>query len=203
MSVQEMVLENRGKSAFVTNRTLGAVGMIFSPMMFLALFFYVPQPEQPNPFQLWASLGGVLYIIGALAAATAVRNLRVTGRGRGAAVLYVVQMVGLFLAMGCDVIEYAAPQLRDTWLFSVTDLAYPFSHILMIVVGAAIVRAGVWGGWRRIPAFLVGFAVPVFIGLSIAFGRENTIFVFPLMVTAGFFLLGLAVFTTRQNSEQN
>src|SRR5215203_3391187 len=201
MSVQEMVLENSGKGVLPTNRVLGTLGMILSPMMFLALFFYSPQPEQPNPHQFWASLGGVLYIIGALAAATAVRRLRATGSRRGAVVLYVVQMSGLFLAMGCDVIEYAAPQLRETWLFSVTDLAYPFSHLLMIIVGVAIVRAGVWRGWRRIPAFLVGFALPSFIGLSIAFGRENAMFIFPLMVTAGFFTLGLAVFTSKTNSE--
>ena len=202
MSVQEMVLENSGKGVLPTNRVLGTLGMILSPMMFPALFFYSPQPDQPNPFQFWASLGGVLYIIGALAGATAVRSLRVTGTGRGAAVLYIVQMVGLFLAMGCDALEYAAPQLRETWLFSVTDLAYPFSHLLMIIVAVAIVRARIWRGWRRIPAFLVGFALPTFIGLSIAFGREKAMFIFPLMTTAGFFTLGLAVFTTKTNAEQ-
>jgi hypothetical protein len=110
-------------------------------------------------------------------------------------------MVGLFLAMGFDVLEYAAPQLRETWLFFITDMAYPFSHLLMIIVAVAIFRAGVWRGWRRIPAFLVGFALPTFIGLSIAFGRENAGFIFPLMVTTGFFTLGLAVFTTKTNAE--
>ena len=203
MSVQEMVLQDSGSGALPTNRILGVVGMILSPMLFLASFFYAPQLDQPNPLQFWANLGGFLYLLGAIASATAVRNLRVTGTGRGAAVLYIVQMIGLFLAMGFDVLEYAAPPLRETWLFFITDMAYPFSHLLMIIVGVAIVRAGVWRGWRRIPAFLVGLALPSFIGLSLAFGRENTGFIFPLMVTAGFFTLGLAVFTTKTNSEQN
>jgi hypothetical protein len=69
----------------------------------------------------------------------------------------------------------------------------------MIVVAVAVVRAKVWRGWRRIPAFLVGLALPSFVALSIAFGRVNGSFIFPLMVTTGFFMLGLAVLTTKTN----
>src|SRR5215213_5820047 len=187
MSVQEMVLPDNNKF-LISNRTLGAVGMIFSPMLFLASLFY-GEMDQPSPYPLLAGLGGILYLLGAAAAATAMRNMRVTGKGRGAAILYVVQMVGLFLAMWFDVLENTVPHLRDTWYFFVTDMAYPFSHVLMIIVGAAVVRAGVWRGWRRVPAFLVGLALPSFIALSIAFGRANGGFIFPLMVTTGFFTL--------------
>ena len=201
MSVREMVLQNSGKGSFITNRALGAVGMILSPMLFFASFFFAPQFDQPSPYPLMACLGGVLYLLGAMASATAMRRLRVTGSGTGAKILYVVQMIGLFLAMWFDVLENAAPQLRETRLFFITDMAYPFSHILMIIVGIAVIRAGVWRGWRRVPAFLVGLALPSFIGLSIVFGRENGSFIFPLFVTVGFFTLGLAVFTTRTNLE--
>lgn len=197
MSVQEMVLQNSGSGKLESNRALGAVAMILSPMLFVASFFYAAEYGQPNPRQIWASLGGVLYILGAMITATAVRKLRATGGGKGAAILYFVQMTGLLLAMCFDILEYAAPQLRETLVFFITDMAYPFSHLLMIVVGVAIVRAKVWRGWRRVPAFLVGFALPSFIVLSLVFGRENAGFIFPLMVTTGFFLLGLAVFTTK------
>jgi hypothetical protein len=199
MSVQEMVLPDNNKF-FISNRTLGAVGMIFSPMLFLASLFY-GEMDKPSPYPLIAGLGGILYLLGAVAAATAMRNMRITGKGKGAAILYVVQMVGLFLAMWFDVLENTVPHLRSTWYFFIADMAYPFSHVLMIIVGAAVVRAGVWRGWRRIPAFLVGLALPSFIALSIAFGRANGGFIFPLMVTIGFFTLGLAVFTTRTNSK--
>jgi hypothetical protein len=197
-----MILRNNRESFLITNRALGAVGMILSPMLYIAWFFHAPNFDEPSPFPFFASLGGILYLIGAAASATAMRNLRATGSGRGAGVLYAVQMIGLFLAMCFDVLEYAAPHLRETTLFFITDMAYPFSHILMIVVGIAVVRAGVWRGWRRIPAFLVGLALPLFFGASALFGRENGGFIFPLSVTVGFFLLGAAVVAAaKTNSE--
>ena len=202
MSAQEMVLPNNNRF-FISNRTLGVAGMILSPALFFASFFFAPQFDQPSPYPLIAGLGGVLYLLGAMASATAMRNLRVTGNGTGAKILYVVQMIGLFLAMWFDVLENTVPHLRQTWYFFIADLAYPFSHVLMIIVGIAVVRAKVWRGWRRIPAFLVGLALPSFIALSVAFGRENGSFIFPLFVTVGFFTLGLAVFTTKNEREED
>lgn len=201
MSVQEMILQNSHDRSITTTRTLGAVGMILSPMLLFASFFFANE-SSPRPVSdaLLAALGGVLYLLGATASATALRRIRATGSGKGALVLYVVQLTGLLLAMCFDVLENAAPQLRETSLYFITDMAYPFSHMLMNIVGITIVRAGVWRGWRRIPAFLVGLALPSFIALSAAVGRENAGFIFPLMVTLGFFTLGLAVFTTKQNT---
>jgi hypothetical protein len=201
MSVQQMVLQDSRKQTFITNRTLGAVGMILSPMLVFGWLFHAPQPDQPPAYPFWASLGGFLYLLGATASATAMRNLRVTGSGTGAKVLYVVQAVGLFLAMWFDILGYAAPLLRETTLFFITDMAYPFSHMLMNIVGIAIIRGGEWRGWRRIPAFLVGLALPSFFGLMAIVGHEKAGFIFPLMVTTGFFTLGLAVFTTKSDKE--
>lgn len=178
---------------------LGVIGMIFSPMLFFALFFFTPQFDEPSAHPFLAGLSGVLYLAGAMASATAMRNLRVTGNGNGAKILYIVQMIGLCLAMCCDILENAAPQLRETTIFFITDMAYPFSHLLMIIVAIAVVRAGVWRGWRRVPAFLVGLVLPLFFGLSAIASRENSLFIFPLFVTTGFFLLGFAVFTTRRS----
>jgi hypothetical protein len=196
-----MILQNNRESLLITNRTLGAIGIILSPMLFLASFFHAANFDQLSPYPFVTSLGGILYLLGAAASATAMRNLRVTGSGRGAGVLYAVQMIGLFLAMGFDVFQYVAPHLRGTGIFFITDMAYPFSHVLMIIVGVAVVRAGVWRGWRKIPAFLVGLALPLFFAASAIFGRANGSFLFPLFVTVGFFLLGCAVVTTETNSE--
>lgn len=202
MAIREISLPN-AQSFPVSNQILAVIGMIFSPMLAFAMFFYSTDFSQPNPKQVFASLCGVLYLLGAMATATAMRNLRVTENGKGAAILYFVQMLGLFLAMWCDALEYAAPRLKDTWIFFITDMAYPFSHLLMIVVGVAVVRAGVWRGWKRIPAFLIGFGLPLFIILGAIFGRGTFDFTFPLFTTAGFFLLGLAVFTTKtENSKK-
>ena len=200
MSVQEISLpaSSNKLSTTATHRRLGIIGMICAPGLYFASYFYSQNLDQPNPNQIFVSFLGVLYLCGALASAIAMRQMRVTGNGFGAKVLFAVQIVGLFFAMMFDVIEYAAPSLKQTWLFFVTDMAYPFSHVLMIVVGIAIVRAGVWSGWRRVPAFLIGFALPLFFAASAAFGRENTGLIFIGSVTFGFFALGLSVFNVNQ-----
>ena len=203
MSVQEIILQNSAGNLPATNRALGAAAMVLSPMLLIASFFRPADFNAPNENQVFASLGGVFYLLGAMAGATGARNLRVTGKSFGAAILYFVQIAGLFLAMWCDALEYAAPDLKETWIFFVTDMAYPFSHLLMLVVGIAIVRAGVWRGWRRIPAFAVGLALPSFIALSAAAGRENAGFIFPLFVTIGFFSFGLAIFTWKAYATEN
>jgi hypothetical protein len=201
MSVQEISLpasSNKLATTAIAHRRFGIIGMICAPGLYFASFFYSQHFDQPNPNQIYASFLGALYLCGALASATAMRQMRVTGNGLGAKVLFGVQIVGLFLAMMFDVIEYGAPSLKQNWLFFVTDMAYPFSHVLMIVVGIEIIRAGVWSGWRRVPAFLIGFALPLFFAASAAFGRENTGWMFIGLVTFGFFTLGLSVFNAKQ-----
>ena len=199
MSVNEINLPITHENSAVNHRLLGTIGMICAPGLYFASFFYSQNYDEPNPQQVYASLSGVIYLCGAAASATAMRRLRVTGNGIGAAFLFAVQIAGLALAMMYDILEYAAPHLKQSWLFSVTDMAYPFSHLLMIIVGAAIVRAGVWRGWRRIPAFLCGLALPLFFASSALFGRENVGFVFIASVTPGFFLLGCAVRAAEEN----
>ena len=197
MSMQQIVLKNQSQNILSINRMLGVVAMVSSPLLYLGIVFFAPDSAGANPSKIFAMLGGISYLAGAMAGATAMRNLRVTGSGTSAKILYVVQMIGLFLAMCFDVIENAAPNLRETWAGFITDMAYPFSHLLMIVVGIAIVRAKIWRGWRTIPAFLAGLGLPLFIILSLFVGRENAFYTFPLLTIAGFFGLGLAVYLTK------
>ena len=102
------------------------------------------------------------------------------------------------LAMGFDVLQYAVPHWRGASIvFLFTDIAYPFSHVLMVIVGVAIWRARVWSGWRLLPAFLVGFALPSFFTAMALIGRDRGGWFFFIGVTAGWFLLGLSVMTWR------
>jgi hypothetical protein len=198
MSVSEAAMPMKMKKAAVNYRALGIVGMICAPALSFGSFFHSQPADSPNPYQIFASLGGLLYLSGATASAIAMRRLRVTGNGTGAGVLFVVQVVGLLLAMMFDVFEYAAPQIKETTVFFITDMAYPFSHILMVIVGIVVVKASVWRGWRCVPAFLIGAALPLFLAASAAFGRENTGWIFIGLVTLGFFALGMSIAVTGQ-----
>jgi ABC-type Na+ efflux pump permease subunit len=175
--------------------------MISAPALYLGSFFHSPNFDEPKTNQLFSSIFGVLYLSGAMASAMAMRRLRVTGHGRGAAILFAVQIVGLFLAMWFDILEYAAPHLKESTLFFITDMAYPFSHVLMIIVGIAVWKTGRWRGWRVTPPFLCGLALPVFFASSALFGRENSGWIFIGGVTLGFFLLGYAIKTTEYVSQ--
>jgi hypothetical protein len=170
-------------------------------MLYLASTFYSQNPDASNPYQVIASACGVLYIFGIMAIVVGMRQLRVTGRGTGSLILFAVQLTGLFLALMCNILESAAPNMKQTSIFFVTDMAYPFSHLLMNIVGIAVIWAGAWRGWRRIPAFLCGLALPLFFALIPIVGRERGGIVFPIMVTAGFFLLGYAVRSTEQKAK--
>lgn len=197
MAANELTLPAVSDGPFISNRALGILGMLFAPCLYLGWFFHAPVPDAPKEHPLMASLFGLLYLSGALASAVALRRTRVTGNGKGAAILFVVQAVGLVLAMGFDVLEYTVPHIRSTSvLFIITDIAYPFSHVLMIIVGIAIWRAKIWSGWRLLPAFLVGFALPSFFTAMAFIGRDNGGWFFIGGVTVGWFLLGLSVLTS-------
>ena len=196
MSVNELNLPVLQTHSINTIRILGIIGMIFAPALYIGWFFH-GAPDGSKANQLFASIFGVLYLSGAMASAIAMRQMRVTGNGIGAAILLALQITGLFLAMGFDILEFAAPQLRGSEIFFITDLAYPFSHVLMTIVGIAVWKTRVWSGWRVIPAFLCGLALPLFFAASAVFGRENSGWIFIGGVTLGFFLLGLAVKTSK------
>lgn len=197
MAINELNLSVRSESSINTYRLLGIIGMVGAPALYLSSLFQPANYGEPNPNQIFASAFGLLYLCGAMANAIAMRRLRVTGNGIGGAILFTVQIIGLFLAMWCDILEYAAPHLKESTVFFITDMAYPFSHVLMIVVGVAVWKTGVWRGWRTIPAFLCGFSLPSFFAASAIIGRENVGPVFIIGVTLGFLLLGCAVKTTK------
>lgn len=176
-------------------RRLALWAMLASPGLLVGGLLRGPDPEAAG---IAPNLCGMIYLSGVLATAVSLRLLGATGKGRGASLLLGLQTTVLLLAMGFDVIEYTAPQLQDTTVYFVTDMAYPLSHLLMIVVGIAILRARVLTGWRRFPAFMCGFALPAFIACAASAGREAGGPVFLTGVTGGFFLLGLAIFTLRR-----
>jgi tryptophan-rich sensory protein len=197
MSVNELNLTVNPANSININRVLGVIGMLFAPALYIGWFFHSDNFDDPKANQLFSSIFGVLYLTGAIASAIAMRRLRATGSGIGAAILFCVQVIGLFLAMWFDILEYAAPNLRESTIFFITDIAYPFSHVLMIIVGFAVWKTGVWNGWRLIPPFLCGFALPLFMASSALFGRENSGWIFIGGVTLGFLLLGYAVKNTK------
>jgi hypothetical protein len=147
-----------------------------------------PSPARDN-------LLGLVYLVGFAASAIGLRRLRATGRGRGAAALFAVQAVGLTLAACQQLQDLTGTRPLGDAFYGACDVAWPLSHMLMLVVFAAVWRAGVWTGWRRWTPLACGLVLPAMFAAVAVAGRGAMGFVFPPGTAAAFFALGLAVFT--------
>lgn len=178
-------------------RALGALGMVAAPAFFVQWiadgpFAAAAAPQGPD---LRRSLFDLLYLAGFMASAVALRRLRATGSGRGAAVLFAVQMLGLALAATQDLQDLAGVRPLGGAFYAASDVAWPLSHVLMLVVFAAVWRARVWTGWRRWVPLACGLVLPTMLAAAAIGGRVAMGFVFCPGTAASFLALGLAVFT--------
>jgi hypothetical protein len=110
--------------------------MIGAPMLFLSIILaklgYVPEMGRGD------GVLSVLYIGGWMCTALGLRKLRVTGQGNLGAAVSIIQILALTLALVWSLLIALNPQVdRNTLLFRVTDVAWPFSHAYMLVVGIA------------------------------------------------------------------
>src|SRR5690348_13239859 len=96
MSQLRQALRDRATRTRPTLVTLGIAGMTGAPMIGLALvltrFGYIKNEGQAD------GVLSAIYMGGFLSTATALRLLRVTGRGKTGAVISYIQIVGLLLA---------------------------------------------------------------------------------------------------------
>ncbi len=176
----------------ITPRRLGTLGMAGAPFLFLEGAVHGFNMTQPTP------LGGFLelfYLGGWMASIFGLGMLQATGRGKGGKVVLGLQMLGLTLATIFSVFNIVLPDLNpDSLLYIITDMAWPFSHILMLVVGVAVLRAQRLSGWTRFAPLACGLAIPLLITAAIIGGREGMI-VFGPYTWVAFTLLGYAVRT--------
>jgi hypothetical protein len=148
-----------------------------------------------SEMDVWTGLGGVVYMLGALASVVGLRRLRATGDGQFAARLFWAQVVLL-----CTAIFWSAgyavglPVPMGTLLWRITDASWPLSHLSMLLLGAGMIRAGQVHGWRRFPALACGGALPMFFALT-PLGVPRTVASagFGILTMLGFLGLGYVV----------
>lgn len=179
----------------LTGKILGVVAMIGAPMLLIE-FLVGPNDSaavKTSRDQLF-SLIGVMYMTGWIAGAIGMRRLRATGSGLGATVVFVVQMIMLFLAWSFSVMEaFGYSSGNGGVLFAITDAGYPLSHLFMLVVGIMLLRAKVWSGIARLAPFLVGMALPVFFALSGFAGVRLPGIAFGITAALGLGIIGFKV----------
>jgi hypothetical protein len=192
MVTERIELPAAAQNTSLSPSLLGTIGMVGAPMLFLSFFVYT---LGDGAGAYLASVLGMLYLIGWGASATGMRRLRVTGAGAPGKVVFVVQLIGLSLALVFNAMEIMRAN-TDTLFFRVTDLAWPASPIFMLVVGALVLMKRVWRGWRSWTPILCGLALPVFFAAHPLLGGEVSNLIFGLLTAVTFLLLGYAVRTS-------
>lgn len=177
------------RTAPAAHRVLGLLGMLGAPATII--FTWAP----PAKTDLTANLLMTAYLAGWACSVVGMRRLRATGSGTGARVLFAIQLLGLSLA-ACQQLQdqTSSRPLGDAFYFA-SDMAWPFSHVFMLVIFAAVWRARVWTGWRRWVPLACGLALPVTLAAA-ALKVPNPGIVFGLGTALSFGALGLAVLTS-------
>lgn len=193
MAVEQMSLPLSKQGAGVSARVLGTLGMIAAPMLFLEGMLYTLGYAEGQSAR-FIPLLGIIYLAGWACSLAGMRRLGATGHGTLAKAIFILQIVGLSLAVLFNVQEMTGAS-RDTLFFRVTDMAWPASHVFMLVTGVFVLKNKVWRGWRVAAPFVCGLALPVFFAASAIIGRGIAGYVFGMLTIVAFMWLGYAVRT--------
>jgi len=180
------------------HRLLGMLGMIGGPMLLasivLAKLGYIQYLSRAD------SALGLAYIGGWICSALGLRRLGVLGTGKSGKVLFLAQLAGLLLAALWCIVLLVAPGANtgNNPLSRVADMAWPLSHLYMLVIGVAVLKAGVWTGWRRFVPLVCGFALITALGVGEFAGRRAMELTFGVYTAIAWMLLGYAVRTGEQ-----
>lgn len=184
-------------NVFTHTKLLGIIAMIASPMMLVEFILRYTVGLPGGEFGKFEAVLGLVYLLGFLSSALGLRLLRVTGRGTTGGVLFSIQVVGVLLAAGQNILQLSGhPDLKST-LFQIGDVAWPLSHVFLLVIGAAVLMAKVWAGWQRFVPLLCGLALPLAMGLGTFGGEKAFGLAFAVFTTTFFGLLGYAIATAR------
>jgi hypothetical protein len=82
---------------------------------------------------------------------------------------------------------------QSTLFYHITDIAWPFSHAFMLVVGITVLVARVLPGWQRVAPLLCGLVLPLSFIAAILAGDLALRVTFAVGTAVTFALLGWSV----------
>lgn len=176
-------------------KLLGGIALIGAPMLLLSFLLGATDSDKPKTItdQL-ISITGVLYMIGWIAGAIGMRELRLIGQGIGSKVVFVVQVALLGMGLIFSVMETMGySTVNGGLVFKITDVGYPLGHLWMIVVGITVLLAKTWSGPSKFAPLLVGVALPVSVLLGIRTGSGVGLILFGIMTMVGFGIIGFTL----------
>lgn len=174
-------------------RLLGFVAMLCAPaILIIGILNGFQRTENPqvDPYLY------LIFAVGWFCGMVGLRQLHATGNSIFGRVVAILPLVTLPLAMMQSVFDLTSFDTSSP-LYMVSDVAWPLSMLLTLIVGVTALFAGTLKGWRRFVPFFCGLGLPMAILLSLVFGDQGTQLSFPIHTALGWFLIGLVVFAAK------
>jgi hypothetical protein len=149
----------------MNNRVLGTIGMICAPAMLVGGLLQVQQENAPIE-----GIASMVFMLGWISSNTGMWRIRATGTGKWGRGVLLIQLVGLVLAFAFGFFEATGLLGRESFVFNVTDAAWPLSMLWMIVVGITAIVAKRLSGWQRFVPLLCPLWLLIAMVISMAFG---------------------------------
>lgn len=173
-------------------RPLGLTAALLAPALLVGALLDGFSRNQGAPNDLSPYLY-LLFAVGWFCSMVGLRSLRATGQRRFGRVVATLPLVTLPLAMLQSVFDLAGLG-RSSPLYLVSDLAWPLSMLLTLIVGVTVLVAGTLKGWGRFVPLFCGLGLPVALLLGALFGESALFWSFPLHTALGWALLGYVVY---------
>lgn len=175
-------------------RSLGLAGMVCAPGMLVDAIVRYAAGDAGEGVITSSSIVGLFYLFGWAVSMIGFRRLRLTGDGVASRIVFWLQMVGLVLAAGQQMMELTkAPSLLHSRFFGICDMAWPLSHLLMVVVGGMVLATGRVHSFARFASLGCGLALPATAALA-PLNHYVFVFGFGVATMICFGALGLTVY---------
>ena len=175
----------------MSNRLLGIIGILCSPMMFVQ---GLRAGFQMSPGDRLDAILGLVFLIGWACSLAALWRLRAAGPRKW---LFVLEGIGLTLAALQQIQDAAGRQGAQDWFYRICDIAWPASVVFMLVIGWFTVQSRVLRGWKAWTPLFCGAALPLLFILIASAGTTAALLTFGVHTMIAWALLGVAVLSAR------
>jgi len=159
MAVVGTTVSQSNRVALRAGLLIPALATVGASVMLLQAAAYQFRPGDPDQF--WGAME-LLYVFGWMSSIVGLMRLNATGRSIGGRLILGILLVTLTLAAAESAMIAIVPNPDQSTLFyTITDIAWPFSHTFMLVVGIAVLVARTLPGWQRVAPLLCGLVLPV------------------------------------------
>lgn len=179
----------------MSNRLLGIFALIGSPWLFIGTFL---EERIPHLSDSWfTGVWGLLFISGWICAAIALKRLRATGKSAFGKTILLILLLCLSIANVSNVIQINVERDKPSY-FIFFDLFWPFSNIVMLIVGVTVLVIKGLPGWKRYIPLATGLWFPLAMLSSLLNNSFLSFFFGGIYSALTWALLAIVIITTRK-----